>query len=136
MYKLHPLFKIRTEVTTGILDLLNRTVLGTNGAKYKHLDTSNRIYEADNPLFLSIERHEKTLGNVTFCRRGKHWYIRYFAFHSLAQAGGVKKSEDKGNSFLKRELNQFFAQLFWTSLPSQQTNLLEQRHWDYLQVYI
>lgn len=111
MYKLHPLFKIRTEVTTGILDLLNRTVLGTNGAKYKHLDTSNRIYEADNPLFLSIERHEKTLGNVTFCRRGEHWYIRYFAFQSSMQSSGKENNHSKGNSMLKNELKSFFSQV-------------------------
>ncbi len=110
MYQLHPLFKFRTAVTSGILDLLQETVLGTNGAKYKHLDTSKRILEADNPLFLSVERHEKTIGNATFCRRGDHWYVRYFAFQSAFQRSKNKVAQKKGNSMLKRELNSFFQQ--------------------------
>lgn len=110
MFKLSPLFKFRTEVTSGILDLLQGTTLGTNGAKYKHLDTATRIYEADNPLFLAVERREKTLGNATFCRRDGHWYVRYFAFQSTLQSIGNKKSHQKGNSLLKSELNSFFAQ--------------------------
>lgn len=111
MFKLHPLFKLRTEVTPGIIALLQGTVLGTKGAKYKHLDTSKRIYEADNPLFLSVERREKTLGNATFCRRGEHWYIRYFAFQSSLQRAENGKSKQKKNSILKQELNSFFQQV-------------------------
>lgn len=110
MFKLSPLFKLRTEVTPEIIDLLQQTTLGTNGAKYKHLDTSTRIYEADNALFLSVERRHKTLGNVTFCRRGEHWYIRYFAFQSVLQRADQKKTNHKGNSVLKRELRSFFEQ--------------------------
>ncbi len=110
MFKLSPLFKLRTEVTPGIVGLLEATTLGTNGAKYKHLDTSHRIKEADNPLFLSVERNDKVLGNVTFCRRGEHWYIRYFAFQSFLQGSERKKSSQKGNSLLKSELNSFFNQ--------------------------
>jgi hypothetical protein len=109
---LSSIFKLRTSATPALLELLTNTTLGTNSAMYRHLDTPTRILEADNPLFLSMERNEKVIGNVTFCRRGSAWYIRYFAFHSLAQAGGVKKTEDKGNSFLKRELNQFFDEVF------------------------
>jgi len=44
MFKLHPLFKLRTEVTPGIIALLQGTVLGTKGAKYKHLDTSKMVF--------------------------------------------------------------------------------------------
>jgi hypothetical protein len=109
---LSSIFKLREEVTPEILDLLTQTTLGTNGAMYRHLDTPTRILEADNPLFLSMERNEKVIGNVTFCQRGNAWYIRYFAFHSLVQAGTTKKKEDKGNSFLKRELNHFFTEVF------------------------
>ena len=109
---LSPIFKIRKEATPGLLELLTSTTLGTNGAKYKHLDTRSRILEADDPIFLSMERNEKVIGNVTFCRRGSFWYIRYFAFSSFAQAGTTKKTQDKSNSFLKRELNQFFDEVF------------------------
>lgn len=110
--KLSPVFTLREAYTQGILDLLEETTLGTNGAKYKHLDTSERIKEADSPLFLSIERNGKTLGNITFCQRGEHWYIRYFAFKSFLQGSDKMKANDKGNSFLKRELNYFFNQAF------------------------
>jgi hypothetical protein len=109
---LNSIFKLREYVTPQIIALLEQTTLGTNGAMYRHLDTSERILEADDPLFLSMERNDKVIGNITFCRRNSDWYIRYFAFHSLAQAGEKKKKEDKGNSLLKRELNQFFEDAF------------------------
>ena len=109
---LSSIFKLRNEVTPEILELLTQTTLGTNGAMYRHLDTPTRILEADNPLFLTMERNEKVLSNITFCQRGTSWYIRYFAFNSFLQAGMTKKKEDKGNSFLKRELNQFFNEVF------------------------
>jgi hypothetical protein len=109
---LSSIFKLRQEATPALLELLNNTTLGTNGAKYRHLDTSKRILEADNPLFLTVERNDKVLGNITFCQRDKFWYIRYFAFSTSTQSGRKKKQEDKGNSFLKRELNQFFDEVF------------------------
>lgn len=105
-FGMHPIFKFRVEVTKEILSLLESVTLGTDGAQYRHLDTRERIYESDNPLFLSMERHTKVLGNVTFCRREKNWYIRYFAFDSAMQAQRKKKSSSNG--LLKRELNAFF----------------------------
>lgn len=110
--KFNSLFKIREEVTEEILELLNETTLGTNGAMYRHLDTSTRIKEIDTPLFLTMERNGKVLGNVTFCQRGEHWYIRYFAFRSFLQRGKKSKLNDKGNSILKQELTKFFDQVF------------------------
>lgn len=108
--KISPLFKLREKYSDEILELLNSVTLGTNGAKYKHLDTTERIKQADSPLYLSMERNNKVLGNITFCRRNEHWYIRYFAFRNFLQAGTKAKREDKGNSFLKRELTSFFKQ--------------------------
>jgi len=106
MIEMHPIFKFRTKATEEIIALLESVVLGTDGAHYRHLDTRERIEEADNPLFLSMERHKKVLGNVTFCKRDKNWYIRYFAFDGAHQAQGKKKSSSQG--LLKRELNAFF----------------------------
>lgn len=114
------LFKLREKETPGILDLLDSVTLGTNGAQYRHLDTRERIKEIDNPLYLSMERNEKVIGNITFCRRGSDWYIRYFAFSSLVQSGGKKKSKSGKNSLLKRELSQFFDDAFngeYSDLP-------------------
>lgn len=109
--KLSALFTLRTAPTEGILALLTETTLGTNGAKYRHLDTRTRIYEADNPLFLSMERNNSVAGTITFCRRNEHWYIRYFAFRSYAQGGQQRKSEDKSDSVLKQTLHSFFGQV-------------------------
>jgi len=105
--KLHPLFKLREQHTQGILDLLDSTVLGTNGAHYRHLDTVEKMEECDMSLHLSMERNEKVLGNVTFCRRNGDWYVRYFAFSASSQSMGKLKSKSKSN-FLKSELNTFF----------------------------
>ena len=105
---MHPIFKIREEHTPQILGLLNSVTLGTNGAQYRHLDNSQRIKECDNPLFLSMERNKVTIGNVTFCRRGDDWYIRYFAMSPRLQSAAVKKSKSNKSNLLKRELNDFF----------------------------
>lgn len=113
--KLSPIFKLRTNPTEGILDLLENTTLGTNGAKYKHLDTRDRIKEADNPLYLSIERDNRVLANVTFCKREKDWYIRYFAFAEKFQAGGKGKQRKSKKNLIKDELKDFFNQVFETS---------------------
>jgi len=94
--------------TPAIIELLESVTLGTNGAHYRHLDTRTRISEADNPLFLSIERNEKVLGNITFCKRDKNWYIRYFAFDNRFQSSGNKKSS--GNNLIKREIESFFQE--------------------------
>jgi L-amino acid N-acyltransferase YncA len=108
---LGPFFKLREEPTEEIISLLENTTLGTNGAQYRHLDTRQRIQEADQPLFLSLERHEKVLGNVTFCRRGPSWYIRYFAFDTAIQTSNNRKRENKGSSVLKKQLSTFFDEV-------------------------
>lgn len=105
-------FTIRNEATPALLDLLTQTTLGTNGARYAHLDTRTRILEADNPLFLSVERDGKVQGNVTFCRRGKQWYVRYFAFSGQKQASKTTKHAERGNSLLKQEIARFYDDVF------------------------
>ena len=102
------LLHTRESATPAIIELLESVTLGTNGAHYRHLDTRTRISEADEPLFLTIERNEKLLGNITFCRRDKNWYIRYFAFDNRFQSSGTKKSS--GNSLIKREIESFFQE--------------------------
>lgn len=103
---MHPIFNIREKETPEIVALLNSVTLGTNGAHYRHLDTTERIKDLDKPVFISLERNDRTIGNVTFCRRGNHWYVRYFAFSPKFQSAGKKKS--MGDSFIKKELNGFF----------------------------
>ncbi len=107
---LHPVFKIYYQANEKIISLLESVTLGTNGARYKHLDTRERIAESDNPLFLTMERNERVLGNITFLRRGDFWYIRYFAFDEIMQSGGKKKT--KGEGLLKNNIEQFFQNAF------------------------
>lgn len=107
---LDSIFVFREQVTESILQLLENTTLGTNGAKYRHLDTGKRIQEIDNPLFLTVERHQKAIGNVTFCRRGKAWYIRYFAFDKMFQANKQKKNHKEKHSHFKEQLEDFFQE--------------------------
>jgi hypothetical protein len=101
-----------TTVNDKIIDVLTETTLGTNGARYRHLDTKERIFEADNPLFLTIERNDRVWGNITFCRRGEHWYIRYFAFRSFLQSAGKSKGKQRSDSFIKHALQEFFNEAF------------------------
>jgi len=105
-------FTIREKACSSLVDLLCETTLGTNGARYRHLDTRTRIHEADNPLFLSVEKDGKVQGNVTFCKRGKQWYVRYFAFSGQKQASRNGQNSEKGNSRLKEEITRFYDDVF------------------------
>jgi hypothetical protein len=105
-------FTLRKEPCAALIDLLSTTTLGTNGARYKHLDTPERILEADNPLFLSVERDGKVQGNVTFCQRGKQWYVRYFAFSQQKQSSPNGQNTERGNSILKRNIANFYEEVF------------------------
>jgi len=104
---MHPAFRIYEEATPELIQFLERTILGTNGARYQHLNTAQRIKELDNPLHISLIRNEKIIANITFCRRGKNWYIRYFAFDMVFQSTS-KKGKTNRNSLLRAELTQFF----------------------------
>lgn len=110
-FQLHPIFKVREKYTAEILNLLQSVQLGTNGTVYQHLDITTRIDELENPLFLSMERSERALGNITFCRRNQNWYIRYFAFDKFLQSGG-KQQSNKKDGLLVKQLNQFFEDAF------------------------
>ena len=104
-------YTIRHEATPALLDLLTKTTLGTNGARYRHLDTPTRIHEADNPIYVSLERDGKVQGNITLCNRGKRFYIRYFAFANQKQAAKNVHKQAKRNSRLKLEMASFFDEI-------------------------
>lgn len=106
---MHSAFQMYEEATPELIAFLKNTVLGTNGTLYQHLDTHTRIQELENPLHLSLIRNEKILGNITFCRRGKNWYVRYFAFDKALQGTG-KDTGNRKQSILKTELRQFFSE--------------------------
>ena len=100
-------FYLKVKPTEEIIRLLESVTLGSNGARYRHLDTREKISQLYRPLFLTLEWKGKVLGNVTFCRRECGWYVRYFAFNeNLQTSNSTKKSSTNG--VLKRELNKFF----------------------------
>lgn len=103
-------FTISKHPSSDLQSLLARTVLGTNGAKYQHLDTKERMQEMDNPLYLSLIRRNKTIANVTFCQRDAGWYVRYFSFDTVYQSKKENNSKNKKSSVLKAELQQFFKE--------------------------
>jgi hypothetical protein len=105
-------YTIRNEATPELLELLAQTTLGTNNVRYRHLDTPERIKEADNPLFISLERDGKVQGNITFCNRKKQWYVRYFAFAHQKQSSKNAHRIQKTNSRLKQEMASFFDEIF------------------------
>lgn len=103
-------FHIRTSPTSETLKLLESVTLGSNGARYKHLDTRERISQLYKPLFLNLERNSKTLANITLCRREVGWYLRYFAFETSFQTTKTNAKPKKGG-VLKKQLNSFFEQV-------------------------
>ncbi len=111
---------MREQVTPAMIQLLESVTLGTNGAHYRHLDTRERIHSADNPLHLSMERNDRVIGNVTFCKREKTWYVRYFAFDKLLQGTGKVKS--KSSAGLKGELQRFFDDVISKDQPFGEVN--------------
>lgn len=104
---IHPLFTLSESTSAQLIGLLDETTLGTNGARYRHLDTREKMASCDRLLHLSMERNGRLLGNISFCRRESNWYIRYFAFAQALQGAGTKKSKRDG--LLKQELEKFFA---------------------------
>lgn len=105
------MFQIRREPTESIIRLLEKVTFGTEGAHYRHLDTREKIKVVDAPLFYTLERGEKAIGNITLCERETDWYLRYFAFEPILQGAGKKRSTGKSNR-LKQEVQTFFDRLF------------------------
>ena len=101
-------FVIREEPTPEVVELLESVTLGTNGARYRHLDTPSRIAQLYQPLFLTLERNEKVIGNITFCRRPCGAYVRYFAFAEDYQNKTKNQKESKKEGYLKSQIKQFF----------------------------
>ena len=73
-------FEQSDHISTDLIHLFENTVLGTNGAKYKHLDVAQSVAHTDNPLSFSLRRSEQLIANITFSKRPFGLYLRYFAF--------------------------------------------------------
>lgn len=99
-------------ISENLLELLSGLELGTNGAKYVHLDIEERIKEADHPLSFSLERNNRLIANITFCARETSYYLRYFAFRRSFQSLSIKKfSTNRKSSQLEKEISQVFQGL-------------------------
>jgi len=100
------------ELSENLIQLLESTELGTNGARYIHLDVRKRINETDNPLSFYIERNNTIIANITFCQRDFAYYLRYFTFNKSYQNKKSKKDvkREKKSAFEER-IEQVFTGL-------------------------
>lgn len=102
-------FELSKEISPDLVQLFERTVLGTNGAKYKHLDVAQSVAHTDHPLSFSLRRREQLIANITFCQRPFGLYLRYFSFDSKFQSKGKARMNPK--SVLKVQIEEVFQDL-------------------------
>lgn len=107
MLEIKPPYILSEHYSQDTLNLLERITLGSNGARYRHIGIPNRIDKLESPIFLSLQLRTRTIGNITFCRRQKDWYVRYFAFDPIFQSS-VNKGKKSGQGKIKRQLHDFF----------------------------
>ena len=74
-------FVEQEQPTEAIKTLISNTVLGSNGARYRHVNALEQLTKLDNPLYFSLMAKELCLGNITRCHRDDSLYLRYFTFH-------------------------------------------------------
>lgn len=104
-------FFLRSLPTASTIDLLSKTVLGSKGAKYTHLDVAERIEELDNPFYLTLEHRDKALANVTLCQRSSAWYLRFFAFDKQYQTQQTNRRKPGKESGFYKILDTFFENI-------------------------
>jgi hypothetical protein len=102
-------FELSTEISPDLVRLFERAILGTNGAKYKHLDVAQSVAQTDHPLSFSLRRREQLIANITFCKRPFGLYLRYFSFDSKFQSKGKARMNPK--SVLKVQIEEVFQDL-------------------------
>lgn len=132
--RVHKLVKRSTTPPESVIQLLENTTIGTNGALYQLLDTREKIQQLHQPNFIYLERNGQAIGNVTICERTvtlntdqfDGLYIRYFAFKQLFQ-GGTKARHGQSN------FHQYFKALFETSAfdPTKASND-KSMYWAYI----
>lgn len=102
-------FEQAEHIHPDLVALFEQTVLGTNGAKYKHLDVAQSVAHTDHPLSFSLRRRENLLANITFCKRPFGLYLRYFAFDKRFQSKG--KARMNAKSQIKKEIEDVFLDI-------------------------
>jgi hypothetical protein len=139
--------KHASKPTKEIVELLSDITIGTNGAKYSHLHTSNKINTLYKPHFIYIAKNNKALANVTICERPvfvknrpiNSFYIRYFAFKpNLQSKSNATKKPKTRHSFFENYLQELFTtsnlnieqaehnrSLFWAYIDPQNNRSLQ-----------
>ena len=105
-------FVEQEQPTEAIKTLIKNTVLGSNGARYRHVNPLKQLTKLDNPLYFSLMAKEQCLGNITLCQRNQSLYLRYFTFHERYQASlySIKRKKSK-NSVIKEQVNRYLNSL-------------------------
>jgi hypothetical protein len=105
-------FVEQEQPTEAIKILISNTVLGSNGARYRHVNALEKLTKLDNPLYFSLMAKELCLGNIALCQREDSLYLRYFTFHPRFQAtlNASKRIKDR-ESILKEEINVYLNSL-------------------------
>jgi len=98
--------------TEAIKTLLSNTILGSNGARYRHINALEQLTKLDHPIYFSLMAKEQCLGNITLCQREDSLYLRYFTFHPRFQAtlNTSKRIKDR-DSILKEQINVYLNTL-------------------------
>ncbi|MEN9698819.1 MAG: hypothetical protein RLZZ301_17 [Bacteroidota bacterium] len=102
-------FEFSEDISPDLIALFEQTVLGTNGAKYKHLDVAESVQHTDHPLSFSLRRRGQLIANITFCKRDFGLYLRYFAFDKRFQSNGKARSNPK--SSIKVAIEKVFQEI-------------------------
>ena len=102
-------FEQSDHISNDLIRLFENTVLGTNGAKYRHLDVVQSVARTDHPLSFSLRRQAQLIANITFCKRPFGLYLRYFAFEQRFQSKGKARNNPK--SRIKQEIATVFEDI-------------------------
>lgn len=102
-------FEQAESISPDLIHLFENTVLGTNGAKYKHLDVAQSVGHTDHPLSFSLRRNQQLLANITFCKRPFGLYLRYFTFNQRFQSEGKARMNPK--SQIKKDIAGVFEDI-------------------------
>ncbi len=98
-------------LSESLISFLEKTELGTNGARYAHLDVRERIKKLDFPQSFTLKRNEIIVANVTFCIRDFSMYVRYFAFNAIYQSTSNTKRKRSSKSIFEIKILELFQKL-------------------------
>jgi len=107
--------KIVKSAKSGILELLDRNIIGTpgSGMLYQHTSVADKIKNIPAPYFVSLVKFSRIVATCCFCRRitinnGQQFdsfYVRYFSFDERYRSKSVVKKQITRNSALRREVH-------------------------------